>query len=378
MNPSIRRRLKFTKHEISNVDTGARMEVISSDVGSSWGALPDFVICDELCHWERPDLWYSLFSSAAKKPDCVLAVLTNAGVGRGWQWDVREAARRGDEWYFSSLDGSQAPWIAPDDLAEQQALLPPAVFARLWENRWQHSDGGFVTLDEAEACRDETLRPQTQATSGVHYTAAVDYAEKHDYTVGVVVHAEWTAAGERRIVVDRMDVVVPSPGDPTPVGWVEDWMRRMQAAFHSIAFVVDEYQLLGVIQRLESTLDVRRFEFASGRGNHALAMNLRKLIVHREVAWYPDCGRIGATVDDAAATTARAPAPRDDLETELSSLLLKQTAAGRVRIDHLKEPGRHDDRAFTLGAACLYALESMEADDWMQVTPPTVGGGFAL
>jgi hypothetical protein len=82
-NPELCGDLKSLRDSLVNVKTGSRLDVLSSDVASSYGQLPDFVICDELCHWERPDLWYSLLSSAAKKPDCVLAVLTNAGVGHG-------------------------------------------------------------------------------------------------------------------------------------------------------------------------------------------------------------------------------------------------------------------------------------------------------
>jgi hypothetical protein len=46
------------KHRIENHHTGSRLTIISSDVNSSWGILPDFVICDELCHWPKPDMWY--------------------------------------------------------------------------------------------------------------------------------------------------------------------------------------------------------------------------------------------------------------------------------------------------------------------------------
>lgn len=123
--------LDVQSHLIRNEKTHAHLEIMSSDVRSSWGQLPDFVICDELCHWAKPDLWYSLLSSAAKKPTCVLTVLTNAGVGRGWQWEIREAARTSPDWHFSSLQGSQAPWISDRDLAEQQRLLPRPVFDRL-------------------------------------------------------------------------------------------------------------------------------------------------------------------------------------------------------------------------------------------------------
>lgn len=342
-NPVLCPDLVSRKLAIINPATSSRLDIISSDVRSSWGQLPDFVICDELCHWEKADLWHSLVSSAAKKPNCVLVVLTNAGVGNGWHWAVREAARTSPDWHFSTLAGSQAPWISQAALAEQRRLLPPSVYSRLWENIWQQTDGEFVTLAEAEACRDDKLGLCKWGTPGVEYIAAIDYAEKHDRTVGVIVHRE----GER-IVVDRMDVVSPEPHRPTPVQWVEDWIENMAAGFHTIRFVLDEYQLVGTLQKLGNRHDLKRFEFRAGKGNHALALLLRHLIVQRRIAWYPDCGWIPGT------------SQRDDLETELASLILHTSVTGRVRIDHRKEPGCHDDRAFALGAACLEALRTDE------------------
>jgi hypothetical protein len=281
------------------------------------------------------------------------------------------------------------------------------VYERLWENVWQHSDGGFVTLAEAEACRDPDLVPQTRGQPHLHYFAAIDYAEKHDYTVAVIVHRESSPPTPRadsalgadapqfRIVVDRMDVVVPRPGEPVQVAWVEDWIRTVASRFPRITFVIDEYQLVGTIQKLEQTHDVRRFPFRAGRGNHRLAVTLRKLILHREVAWYPGCGRIergsksrrGRKVeesagggfelfDSAAGGPFDAGSPRDDLETELASLLLRQSPGGLCRIDHIADGTHHDDRAFALGAACLYALDAPEDGDWLHVTLPGPEGGF--
>ena len=333
--------------------SGSQVRVISSDAAGSYGELADFVVCDELCHWAGPELWHSLVSTAAKRPRCLLVVLTNAGVGRGWQWQAREAARRshesGGRWHFSSLDGVQAQWLRAGDLDEQRRLLPPPVYARLWENRWQHSDGGFVTLAEAEACRDESLTEQTRGRPGVGYVAAVDYGEKHDRTAAVVCHRE--AGG--RVVVDRLDVAAPEPGRPVPVAWVEDWIARQAAAFPGLRVTVDEHQLVGVVQRLEGRLPVERFAFAGGGGNHRLALCLRRLIAERAVAWPAGCG----AVEDL-------PGVRDDLETELSALVLRQSAGGRVRFDH--PAGGHDDRAFVLAAACLSLLERGEGD-WMSV-----------
>lgn len=355
-NPTLLEPLRFVEHQVRNARTGSRLEVISSDVKSSWGALPDFVVCDELCHWPKPDMWYSLLSSAAKKPKCVLTVLTNAGIGRGWQWGVREHARTDAGWYFSSLNGPQAPWITDDWLAEQRALLPEPVFERLWLNVWQAAEGTFVTLAEVEACRVKERKYQQSGEPGRTYVAAIDFAEKHDLTVGCVCHGE----GDR-VIVDRMDVVKPTSQQPTRIAWVEDWIEDVASRFQPVHFVLDEYQLLGTIQRLEQRYSVERFAFAAGEGNHRLAMQLRRLIVHRQIEWYPGCGQIPGV-------------HRDDLETELASLLLKQSPNGRVRIDHRQDGEHHDDRSFTLGVACLTLCDDRAHEDFLVVTPPGCAG----
>ncbi|MCA8989636.1 MAG: hypothetical protein KDA78_18455, partial [Planctomycetaceae bacterium] len=349
LNPEYCADLEFRQYAVVNSRTGSRLSVLSSDARSSWGLLPDFVICDELSHWEKPDLWYSLVSSAAKKKQSVLAVLTNAGVGCGWQWEVREQARRSDQWYFSSLDGCRAPWIDRKWLEDQRGLLPESVYARLWENRWQQSRGGFVSEEEVARCRDESLVERERGECGVRYVAAVDYAEKHDYTVGVVIH--W--AGER-LVVDRMDVVVPGAGRPVPVKWVEEWLERVQRDFGCVRFVVDEYQLLSTIQRYETEMEMERFAFGGGKGNHQLAVVLRQMIVEGRVAWYAGCG----SVDGEAG---------DDLEAELKSVHLQQASGGRCRIDHVNDGVSHDDRVFALGVAVLAACEEERGGEWMEI-----------
>ncbi len=358
-NPDLLNSLQFLEHLVRNRETGSRIEFISSDVKSSFGALPDFVVCDELSHWPKPDLWYSLISSAAKKPTCVLTILTNAGIGRGWQWDVRESARLDPRWYFSSLDGPHAPWITAESLDEQKKLLPQPVYERLWLNKWQHAEGNFLSLPEVEACRDATLSPRSQGEPAINYVAAIDYAEKHDFTVGCVCHRE----GEV-IFIDRMDVAKPTPNEPTQVSWVEKWIQEVATRFPRIRFVVDEYQLIGTIQRLEGCFPIQRFSFSGGEGNHRLAITLRQLILHQRLRWYEGCGTVPGM-------------HRDDLETELASLILRQSASGRVRIDHRQDGLHHDDRAFALGVACL-ALNENPANDFLHLTPSLQFGEFNL
>lgn len=361
LNPYFCKPLEVRQNEVLNPETGSRLSIISSDVKSSWGLLPDFVICDELCHWEKPDLWHSLFSAAAKKPDALLAILTNAGVGRNWQWELREHARTSNTWYFSTLDGPSAPWISSEFLVEQQRLLPEAIYDRIWNNRWQHTSGSFVSAQQVRACRDNQLSQQQTGQPHRQYFAAIDYAEKHDYTVGVVVHREGDA-----FVVDRMDVAVPSVDAPVLVSWVEEWIEQIADSFPQVSFTLDEYQLLNTIQRLSSRYDIRRFEFRAGLGNHKLAVNLRSLIVNRQLHWYPDCGASDELT------------PGDNLESELCSVILRQNATGRCRIDHVTNGVQHDDRVFALGAACLAAMEQSALQaEWMDVQLPNAQQEFA-
>lgn len=359
-NPLLCPDLQSQRFLLRNRRTHSQLDIISSDLASSWGLLPDFVICDELCHWRDAELWHSLASAAAKKPGCLLVVLTNAGTGTGWQWQVRESARTSARWYFHSLDGVQVPWITATALEEQAGLLPPAVFQRLWLNRWQHSDGEFVTLAEAEACRDVDRAEQDRGSPERCYVAAIDYAEKRDRTVGVVIHREGST-----LVVDRMDVAVPTPLKPVPVRWVREWIERTAAAFAPIEFILDEYQLIGTIQELASKYALTRFDFAGGKGNQALATTLRRLIVERQVRWYSGCGQVESV-------------ERDDLETELASLVVRMLPGGRMRIDHRRESGCHDDRAFALGAACLHLLRDDRLDsapEWLAIDD-SPGGEF--
>lgn len=124
----------------------SELQISSSDVGSSFGILPDFVVCDEIVHWSdsADALWHSVSSSAAKKPDCLLLVISNAGLGMGqsWQWLVRENAFNSEAWHFSRLDGPVASWISPQILNEQAESLPPSVYQRLWLNQWQKEGSG--------------------------------------------------------------------------------------------------------------------------------------------------------------------------------------------------------------------------------------------
>lgn len=354
--------LTWARNRVSST-TGTGVEVMAADAASSWGILPDFVICDEVCHWTNREFWQSLYSSAGKQEHCILVCLSNAGVGYDWQWDLRQNAQANPDWYFHSLDGPQAPWITEQMLAEQRAMLPGPVYARLWLNEWQAGDGEYLSLEEARACCDPSLRPQTHGDHRTQYLGVIDYAEKHDLTAAAIAHYD---AARRRVVIDRMDVVKPSPLRPTPVAWVEAWMHRAARNFAGIEFVIDDWQLLALCQRLSAQYLIERIAFHSGHTNQVLAQHLRQQVLTRQIAWHPECGRV----------------PRDDgvedtLETELSQLVTRQTAAGFYRFESRSDGRSHDDRSFVVGMASLTLSDRDNTPTFALMQEPLANGTFA-
>jgi len=131
--------------------TGSRLEIVTSDALTAFGELPDLIILDEVSHWKSRELWDAMLSAAAKKPNCFLVAMTNAGRRESWQWRLRQAVKGRKNWHFSALPGPVASWISKDDLAEQEALLLPHVFERLWLNRWTSGAGDAISDDDLQA-----------------------------------------------------------------------------------------------------------------------------------------------------------------------------------------------------------------------------------
>ncbi len=340
MNPWLSDFVDHTTYEIRSKNGNVVIEILPADAASSFGYTPHLTICDEFTHWRKAEFWGSLVSSAEKKRGC-LVVCCNAGVGKDWKFNVREAARTDPQWYYSAPEGCVAPWFTQKQLDGQRKLLPPAEYSRLWENKWQESGGELVSLEEALACVNHDITEQDYGTPGWSYVASVDYAEKHDFTVGGIGHVY-----DHKIYLDRMDVEMPRPGKSVKTSWVRNWMENIQERFLDVLFIVDPYQLVTIIEELGAQgFDIERFDFGSGKGNYEIGIALRQAIIHNRVEWYPNCGAVQREWG------------REGLEDELASLIVKPTSGGkRWRFDHINDNVHHDDRSYVLGSmihACV-------------------------
>src|SRR5262249_3840961 len=143
VNPWIASILNVEAWKVSNPRTNAELTIISSDTATSFGLLPDIVVCDELTYWAEvrgEQLWHSLLSAAAEGENSLLCCIMNSGFVESFSWTTREKIKADPLWHFSHLDCSPS-WITPARLDEQRRLLPPVVFSRLWENQWSSGAG---------------------------------------------------------------------------------------------------------------------------------------------------------------------------------------------------------------------------------------------
>lgn len=257
LNPWLALLLEVQKGLVLNIakghpGNGARLDIFTSDVASSYGILPDFIVADELTHWEGDgSLWHSIISSAAKRSNCLLTVIANAGFVDSWQWQVREAARTSDDWIFSRLDGPVASWFTPERLAEQRKMLPAIAYERLWNNNWTTGGGDALTPQVIEAAFIDGLQPLSARLPGSSYVAGVDLGLTRD-CAAVVVLAVPSGGGAGKIRMVHNKLWRPTPGTKINLLDVQRHLLQLDEAF-GLEFVgFDPWQMEHLAQTLEA------------------------------------------------------------------------------------------------------------------------------
>jgi hypothetical protein len=256
LNPMLRPILDVQAWRVVNVaqghpGNGSELQILSSDVATSFGLLGDFFVCDEPSHWSDAGegLWTSLLSAAAKRPNALLVAILNAGWRSHWSWRVREAVRESAGWYFSHLDGSCASWITPEALAEQQKLLPSIQYSRLWGNLWSDESGEGLNPYKLGLCVCRTGPMDFKPPSLPIVSTLIDVGWKRDNCGIVAIGMDFQR--QKLVLVDRVRL---SPkqyaSGQIQLSDVKRVVYDFRKRFGATNIIADTWQCVGLLQEL--------------------------------------------------------------------------------------------------------------------------------
>jgi hypothetical protein len=341
--------LEVQNSRILNKHTESTLELIAHDVAGSWGTTPDFVIADEACHWPKRDLWDSLISSAAKRSRSMFVTITNAGLMDDWCWEVREKIRQDPRWHFSRLDGPQASWLSPETLAEQEHLLPPIAYARLWLNQWSSGGGDAITVADLTAAFKRDLKPLTGHEKAYRFVAGVDLGLARDASAVVTLGVHMTSG---RIRLAETQLWKPAKGERVNLEHVEQYINKLDSRFHLQVIGFDPWQAENLAQRLERIAQHRHTEkvhFPRGRSQRDL-----KFFMHEIFPSTPNMRALASTMIEAFRDRRLDLYPDDNLRRDLTRLRVVEKSYG-FRLESPRDVTGHGDMASAFSMALLVA-----------------------
>ena len=328
LNPWLSEVLQADRHRVWNRRTGGELLVLSADAPTAYGFTPHAVLCDELANW--PDsgerFWHALITSAAKRRDCIVVIITNSGWLDGWQWPIREHARQ--NWYFHRWPGPAA-WLDPAALEEQRRILPAQVYRRLFENDWTTARGSALSEEDIRGAVvfDGPMVYREPEYEG--WMMGLDLAETRDHAALVIVAMNF-ATGKLRVasVLDW----------PPPID-TEDIYRAILDARRQfgVRFVASDYwQTLNFGQRLQRegfTVAVHK----GSTGSSLMATSLLQVFKDKRLELYDE----------------------PLLIRDLMHLELTERSYG-FKLESKRDEHGHGDRASALAAVVPFALEGLE------------------
>lgn len=344
-NPWLSQIVKIQESRVLNMQSGSECQAVAAKSNVRFGSTPDFVICDELTHWEGKQgkkLWTALFSGIHKVPTATMIVISNAGMGKGrsWQWGVRERFREDPAWYFSSLEGSIASWLSSEDLEEQERGLDDADFKRLILNQWVTSEKAGITSAELRTCmKDE--KPTLGRNHGFDaIIGGVDIGIKHDRTSLVLLGVN---ARERKLSLLHHQTWKPTEfaDNRVSLSEVESTIFQLNSTLRGInRLYFDDWQAIRSVQVINQRIPCSEVLFSSAAVRKAMANRFRDAFQNRWIELYPD----------------------EDLERDIQAIAIERNeVTHQLMLKAERDEHGHADSGFALAIAIMYGWEWMEA-----------------
>lgn len=264
--------LKVTANSITRWDTGAALQVETSDSASSLGASPYLLILDEFANWrDTPGLrflWDATYSGVPKQSsDTRVLIVTSAGPIGTWAHARLKTFQTSRYWRYSHAPGP-APWRTEEDLAKQREGLSSLAAYRMFHlNEFTTAEDALVT--EADLAAAVTKGIGERPPESEHaYVLTADLGVSHDASVLTVCHREGP-----RVVQDALRRWVPRLGRPVALPEVRDELVRLAQAYDA-QVRIDPSQARLLVQEVEHHVPIQTVTINTAY-NHAATSALQ-------------------------------------------------------------------------------------------------------
>jgi phage terminase large subunit-like protein len=354
LNPWLSQFVEVQQWRIVNPHTGSTLEFMASDVASSYGLLIDFAVCDEVTLWPKRELFDSIFSAVAKRSNCLLLCIGNAGFDDSWQAPLRDSIRSDPNWYYHRLDGPMASWISLEILAEQERLLPASAYRRLWLNEWSPGAGDALSPADIAAAFQDHLQPHAGRLPNYDYVGGTDLGVTRDASAICILGID-RGPGQYhgRIRLAATKIWKPTKNKKVDLQEVEDSLVEIHDRFDLKQLNYDPWQATHMASRLQ----------AGGLGSLVRGTNRRVWLPMVEVA------PVGANLQRQATVVLEAFSdrrlslyPDSDLRRDLHRMRVVEKAYG-FRLESPRDSEGHGDMGSAFALAMLAASEIAAVPD---------------
>jgi hypothetical protein len=323
--------------------TGAILDVISSDLATSWGKTPRWLFIDEICNHDATDTARgfvdALLTALPKRRDSVCLAASTPSSPNHWSRELWDFALSDALWRCSRSDGP-APWQDPAELESERRRLPVALWRRLYLCEWAELDDALATLEQVRACiGHEGILGPDPADSYVH---GADLSYARDTTAVATCHVE-VRGGREVLAVDRLRAWRPAKGRQIPLGEVAEYGSARAREYGGL-INADPYQGVVIIQRWrEAGHQVKAAAF-NPLANSRRASLLLSLIRERQIDL---------------------PADEPELFSEITSLRLAEgSTPGVLKLTTDGSSEGHFDRVMAV-MLCAEELMTRPAGSWL-------------